>query len=316
MVRPIRLNRLAMPCHQAAANTSFVAQILGGPIRQCRATQVKLPEAFFERFSLLKNPTTKANWWLPDRLLLQNRIAAKAENSRQGASGDRLGPTSYILSNLSLIRATFTYGKKEKSNPESIRNFVPFGAAARARFPGPVAGDRAAASTAIFREDMAEFILGLRRDFVLDQLLYFVSLRNIDTAQETGSRAVESQPSEPSRAEDSDRRYVVSIESPDEAEKVPHGGCMLDMSAEATVGEDYHFFAGHGEGGNAKRMPVHHMWTTLGKEHCNKLMDGSQAFKPGGLYVLAKRRTREVQAELWKIRGMLSGFPRAEPRPC
>ncbi|KAK5660163.1 hypothetical protein OQA88_13632 [Cercophora sp. LCS_1] len=207
------------------------------------------------------------------------------------------GPTGYILARQDVLQQLVTkgspfYGKYKALMVRSAQGNTPFTKAYR---------------EAIWREDMASYILNQLRGRVVEEILYIADLM-----------------------EASNRKYLIKCDSWADIAKHNHRGCVLffsdvfattDANAATTANlkalEPQHLpLLSTMDIDNVRlgsKLPVHDMRRLLGQDYIYKLGEQASFFRNGGLFLLGRERTVTLQLELWKLQNYLShGDPGAE----
>ena len=111
--------------------------------------------------------------------------------------------------------------------------------------------------------------------------------------------------------EQQDRKYLIRCASWDEVQGHKHRGCLLVLDSAgaeiprlSTMGIEGARFGGE--------LVVHDLRRLLGVEGVEQLRAASGLFKEGGLSLLGRRRTLDLQLRFWKLQGFLA-FERSEP---
>ncbi|RYP08529.1 hypothetical protein DL764_001860 [Monosporascus ibericus] len=293
------------------------AKALATPLRQCSITHQRLPKFFLQDFNLIQHPETGAPWWVPRSLMrheshvaehpdkeeiseaIQKQEAAinaekdvtttPPENEEEGKAsvvadtdtskaGRPYGPSAYALARKDLFAAFKTEGSGFMNSHKRL-------------FGGSSSRYRIFGGRAVWREDMDTYILDLMRREVVDHLLYLSRL------------CVEQA-----------RYYIVRCYGWDDVQH-KHKGALLwfqnETEGEALPGPfatfDTHTRNLQGEN-NPVTVAVHNMPMLLGDEQAARLKSEARVFGEGSIFMLAGRRTADLQANLWRLQGYLADY--------
>jgi hypothetical protein len=197
----------------------------------------------------------------------------------QSDHGKPYGPSAYVLARQDLI-SSFT---KKRSGYETHPKRLFGGSSSRySKFAG----------RAIWREDMDTFILGRMRQDIVNDLLYLSRLCTEDS-----------------------RYYIVKCCGWDDV-RYKHKGAVLWFgnnsqsdaidSPEAQPGP----FATYdvSNDGATTSVAVHNIPMLLGTDDTAKIRQNAAALGTGSLFMLAGRRTTDVQLKLWRLQGYLADY--------
>ncbi|KAI1342207.1 hypothetical protein F5Y15DRAFT_334678 [Xylariaceae sp. FL0016] len=279
------------------------AQALGTPLRYCSATRTRQPKFFLQDFSLVSHPENNHPWWIPRSLIskeppaineenessIQEDIAKSVENVESTQSpGEPLeqtpspsqkanGPSAYVLANHDLI-ASFV-DRKSGFGSQPQRLFGP-NSSRYTKF----------AARAVWRQDMDRFILDLMRQDIVGDLLYMSKL-----------------------CEEEGRHYIVKCFGWDDVQHKIKGAVLWFGESGQSSGFDK---SGHQPGPfatfdieqerSSTSVVVHNMPMLLGPELATKVKLEATALRDGDFFMLARRRTSNLQLKLWKLQGYLS----------
>lgn len=298
---------------QFAANA--FAQALATPVRYESMTRVRLPSFFLQDFHLVTHPETGQPWWVPRSLALderkheknKNKRNAKEEGDASSSAGEAeggantkkpsplrqklLGPNAYaparkeILAAMSIDKSGFYQQWRFLFGPSSSQ-YKMFG------------------QKAVWRQDMDEFVLGLMRQHIEQDLLYLSRL-----CTEQG------------------RYFIAKCFGWDDVQ-YKHKGAVLWFGGDDENGSQQ---PADGEGGTAKTtekkesppgpfatfefsdkegvktaVAVHNMPMLLGEETAARVRKEAGALQDGAIFMLAGRRTTDLQLKLWKLQGYMS----------
>ncbi|RYP70664.1 hypothetical protein DL769_004910 [Monosporascus sp. CRB-8-3] len=274
----------------------------------------RLPKFFLQDFNLIQHPETGAPWWVPRSLMRheshvverldeegiseaiqkETEAAAGAEkdttptpeseegddasivaDTDSGKGGRPYGPSAYALARKDLFAAFKTEGSGFMNSHKRL-------------FGGSSSRYRIFGSRAVWREDMDTYILDLMQREVVDHLLYLARL-----CAEQG------------------RYYVVRCYGWDDVQH-KHKGALLWFQSETQGGTppgpfatlDTHTRNLHGEN-NPVTVAVHNMPMLLGDEQAARLKSEARVFGEGSIFMLAGRRTTDLQANLWRLQGLM-----------
>lgn len=221
--------------------------------------------------------------------------AAPTKPDSGGGGGKPYGPKAHILARRDLL-AAFTTPRSGFQKSE------------RSLFGGSSSRYRALSGKTVWREDMDAYVLGLMRNQAADHLLYLAGL-----------------------SRDQGRYYVVRCFGWADVE-FKHKGAVL-WFGEPGVGVDgggerEEAGSGRGPGAfatldtqtrnlqgelNPTTVPVHNMPALLGdalashvREAAGGVFDDDR--EHGAIFMLAGRRTTDLQASLWKLQGYLADY--------
>lgn len=289
---------------QFAANA--FAQALATPVRYESMTRVRLPSFFLQDFHLLTHPETGQPWWVPRSLGLdeskqeksKNKKDAKEEGAASSTAGEKpsslreklRGPNAYaparkdVLAAMCTDRSGFYQQWRFLFGPSSSQ-YKTFG------------------QKSVWRQDMDEFVLGLMRQHVEQDLLYLSRL-----CVEQG-------------------RYFLAKCFGWGDVQYKHKGAVLwfgdeDSSPQPADGEDRPTKTGGKESspgpfatfefvdkeGIKTAVAVHNMPMLLGEEAAARVRKEAGALQDGAIFMLAGRRTTNLQLKLWKLQGYLSDY--------
>ncbi|KAI0095948.1 hypothetical protein F4814DRAFT_435505 [Daldinia grandis] len=285
------------------------AKALAAKLRICSLTRTRLPSSLLQDFTLLAHPETGDPWFVPHSLLPDERPAGdeadaqgiaeamdevqleQAENEKDVASAttastsnDQLqGPAVYCLARQDLISAIavkgsgFDHGAKRMSGASS-------------RY-------KALTSKVVWRQDMDNCILDMMRQGIMDDILYLSRLC----------------------AEDK-RYYIVKCYGWNDVQ-YKHNGAILwfgepdeDVKAGQTHSQPGPFATFGVEKVDIQgetyttSVSVHNMPMLLGSEQANRIRKEAPSLKDGSIFMLAGRRTTNLQLKLWKLQGYLADY--------
>ncbi|KAH8652186.1 hypothetical protein BX600DRAFT_89482 [Xylariales sp. PMI_506] len=286
------------------------AQALATPMRFEVATKLRLPSFFLQDFKLVAHPETGEPWWLPMNLELaesSTREAAGqgdsssptlpdvsvqgmpgegadlAENTQQGAKVavppkkyKALGPAGHLLARQEFIKSvtvpqTFAYRMNSRLLGPSSSSYTNY------------------SRKAVWREDMDEFILEQMRQQVVQSILYFSDL--------CATR---------------ERYYIVKCFGWEDV-KFKQKGALLWFGGAGNDGAvpepgPFATFDVTVDDGSPMGLAVHNMPKLLGPNYARQLQDEAAVLKDGAIFMLAGRRTTDLQMKLWKLQGYIAEF--------
>ncbi|KAK0754913.1 hypothetical protein B0T18DRAFT_435149 [Schizothecium vesticola] len=272
------------------------AHALATPPRKCTATRTVLPNYFLHRFRLVAHPTTAEPWFVPQGLEPRQKKPPppppedtphpEAVETPEPAAPPtptkphkpRTGQSAYLLA------------RKDLHHELGTRTSPLYGAQRALLSQGTqgIKGVEAALKQAVWRDDMEVFLLAAMRRRAVEDLLFYAGL-----------------------VEQQGRKYLARCASWDEVQGHKHRGCLLVLDSGgaeipplSTIGIKGARFGGE--------LVVHDLRRLLGEEGMEQLRGTSGLFREGGLFLLGRRRTLDLQLALWKLQGFLA-FERSEP---
>ncbi|KAK8135917.1 hypothetical protein PG984_003857 [Apiospora sp. TS-2023a] len=277
---------------QFAANA--FAQALATPVRYESLTRIRLPSFFLQDFHLVTHPETGQPWWVPRSLALDGSKQEKSKNKKnakeEGAASSTAGETNGA--------------KKSSSSREKLRGPNAY-APARKDILAAMSTDKSGfymqwrflfgpsssqykifSQKAVWRQDMDEFVLGLMRQHVERDLLYLSRL-----CVEQG------------------RYFLAKCFGWDDVQ-FKHKGAVLWFGDETKEKESspgpFATFEFSDKEGVKTAVAVHNMPMLLGEETAARVRKEAGALQDGAIFMLAGRRTTDLQLKLWKLQGYLS----------
>lgn len=130
---------------------------------------------------------------------------------------------------------------------------------------------------------MESFLLATMRRRVVEDLLFYAGL-----------------------VEQQGRKYLVRCASWDEVKGLKHRGCLLVLDDTAGAGIPRLSTMGIEGARVGGELVVHDLRRVLGEEGVERLKGAGGVFKEGGLFLLGRRRTLDLQLSLWKLQGFLA----------
>ncbi|KAI1463410.1 uncharacterized protein F4812DRAFT_446843 [Daldinia caldariorum] len=305
------------------------AKALASNLRLCSITRTRVPRALLQDFTIVAHPETGAPWFIPRSLIpdddpaeegaeaegiAESMDAAEREEAKlEEAEKDRdvesappegpqqpapatanatatapsidesrlRGPGIYCLARRELIAALGTKGTGFEAAPKRM-------AGASQRY-------KSVAGRVVWRKDMDSVILDMMREKIVDDLLYLSRLCANDK-----------------------RYYIVKCYGWDDV-RYKYNGAIL------WFGEPHE----DAQSGRTRRGPgpfatfgvektdiqgttyvtsvaVHNMPMLLGSERAERLREEARALSDGSIFMLAGRRTTDLQLKLWKLQGYLA----------
>lgn len=249
-----------------------------------------------------KNEASQIAWQRPPLPITSTETdhdTADAATKPDSSGGKPYGPKAHILARRDLL-AAFTTPRSGFQKSE------------RSLFGGSSSRYRALSGKTVWREDMDAYVLGLMRNQAADHLLYLAGL-----------------------SRDQGRYYVVRCFGWADVE-FKHKGAVLWFGEPGVGvggdggggGEREEAGSGRGPGAfatldtqtrnlqgelNPTTVPVHNMPALLGdalvshiREAAGGIFDDDK--EHGAIFMLAGRRTTDLQASLWKLQGYLADY--------
>ncbi|KAJ2987816.1 hypothetical protein NUW58_g4301 [Xylaria curta] len=296
------------------------ARALATPLRWCAATHTRVPAFFLQDFNLLAHPETSQPWWVPRSLVWEepdeshedsaasNEFSANTQewcDERTTSEADRTessslqrtpsenepstaqskntkpyGPSAYVLARRDVISAfTWTSGSRLVQYNKRL-------------FGGSSSRYKSLAGTAVWREDMDCYILDRMRKGIVEDFIYLSRLCTEDS-----------------------RYYIVRCHGWDDVQ-YKHKGSVLWLGDNVTPGETASPeiqpgpFATYNicDGNVTTIVAVHNIPMLLGTKDTAKVRQQAKVFANGSLFMLAGRRTTDLQAKLWRLQGYLADY--------
>ncbi|KAK6951572.1 hypothetical protein Daesc_006094 [Daldinia eschscholtzii] len=299
------------------------AKALGSKLRMCSLTRTRLPRALLQGFTLVAHPETGAPWFVPQSEMsdedpadeetgaqdiaeamgkLQQENAENAENEKNAESApaapqtptstttvtstndDRSrGPSVYCLARRDLISAISTKGSGFDHAPK--------------RFAGASQRYKSLTGKVVWRKDMDSCILDMMRQGIADDILYLSAL-----------------------CAENKRYYIVKCYGWDDV-RYKYNGAILwfgepeeDATSGRTRGEPGPFATFGVEKTDIQgtryitSVAVHNMPMLLGSEQADRIRKEADTLNDGSIFMLAGRRTTDVQLKLWKLQCYLADY--------
>ncbi|KAI1493252.1 hypothetical protein F5X96DRAFT_666903 [Biscogniauxia mediterranea] len=294
------------------------AKALATSIRQCTATRVRLPKFFLQEFGLLSHPETEKPWWVPrslaptqppphlaqkehdnsDKLGVEEHSPSRDEGisppAKQPDKGDRLvyAPSAHILARKDLL-SSFNVKKSGFENHQK-------------KLYGPLSSPyKDLQRKAVWREDMADFMLGLMRDDICGFIRHLAKLSFY-----MGPKRIT-------------ERHIVPFTNWDTLRVSIQGAVLWFGENEEAVDsngprEPPGPFATYDvkTGAIQETILVHNMPLLLGSELAEKVRTESEGMKDHTMFYLAGVDTTRLQSKLWRLQEFLfSGYEKDAPQP-
>ncbi|KAK9796496.1 hypothetical protein SCARD494_04198 [Seiridium cardinale] len=274
------------------------AQALATPVRLDTVTKLRMPTFFLQDFSIISHPETNRPWWVPRSLALRQPPTATVErdevddtlDNRQEETGAEkskvLGPSAYILARRDLLKS---FAEERKGAKRARASQLDMGNSAYHRRLFALSGSRfrGVAGQAVWREDMDEFVLHQMRGQIVQDLIYLSGLCKTQS-----------------------RYYIVKCYGWDDI-KFKHKGAVLWFGSDVEEGTEPGPFATFDSvlsSGENMSLVVHNIPTLLGSELTKTVREDAAALKDGSIFMLAGRRTTDLQLRLWKLQGYMYDF--------
>lgn len=145
---------------------------------------------------------------------------------------------------------------------------------------------------AVWREDMDSLVLDIMRKQVVEELLCLAKL-----------------------CTDQGRKYISRLATWDDIKNHVHRGCVLWIGPGGPSGDHAAGWT-DAPGPNATidiegvkrdgKIPVHNLFSLLGREGVDQVLQGSPLFQEGSLVLLERERSVDVQLKLWKLQAYLA----------
>lgn len=321
---------------ETVISNPFAARALATHIRFDPVTRVRLPRFFLQDFDFITHPETGANWWAPRSLAL-NKSPEPTEIDKEEAEEE---PEEVYLTeeDLDTDPELETAQPKEDLNADpELKTAQPKVArsTAQPKLPavfGPSTyvmarqdilasfNDRKSGfakmnlrlmpttSTlykiltpkTVWRTDMDTFVLDQMRQQIVLDLLYLSRL-----------------------CVEQDRYYIVKCHGWDDVQYKNKGAVLwlepatsADGPSEKNAPGPFATFefvdeAPKGSGGAVLNpvkvtLAVHNLAMLLGAEYFERVKNEAAVFKDGSVFMLAGRRTTELQGRLWKLQGYIA----------
>ncbi|KAI2777967.1 hypothetical protein F4815DRAFT_447769 [Daldinia loculata] len=285
------------------------AKALATKLRMCSLTRTRLPSSLLQDFTFLAHPETGDPWFVPCSLIpdespagdeadVQGIAEAMSEVELEQAERDKdvasattastnnsqlQGPTVYCLARQDLISSIAVKG-------------TGFEHGAR-RMAGASPRYRSLTNKVVWRQDMDSCILDMMRQGIVDDIMYLSRL-----------------------CAEYWRHYIVKCYGWDDVQ-YKHNGAILwfgepdeDVKAGQTHSQPGPFATFgvqkidiQGETYTTS-VAVHNMHMLLGSKQANRIKKEAASLKDGSIFMLAGRRTTNLQLKLWKLQGYLADY--------
>ncbi|KAI1366566.1 hypothetical protein F5Y08DRAFT_300998 [Xylaria arbuscula] len=285
------------------------AMALATPIRQCTASKIRFPSFFLQDFNLISHPETGEPWWVPRSLVWDEHVEpqqidtvsdeqvnsptegegrtapeevhqATTPETTQTTSAKPYGPSAYVLARQDLISSFVVKKSAYEKHPKRL-------------FGGSSSQYTRFSHRAVWREDMDSVVLERLQQGIIKDLLYLSRLCSEDS-----------------------RHYIVKCHGWDDVQ-YKHEGAVLwfGVSPEhdgATTSEGQPGpFATYDitkANSTTTSVAVHNMRMLLGDAGAAEVKEKSAVLQDGFLFMLAGRRTTNLQLKLWKLQGYLASY--------
>lgn len=254
------------------------ARALATPLRYDAVTRSRLPSFFLADFKLLAHPEDGKAWWVPHGLLSSGAASSADKGGDAEKPGRLLGPTGYALARYEILEAFM--GRKAAGLGQMYKKLL-------GPSSSPYKHKSAAAS---WRPDMHDLVLDLMRRHVVDDLLYLSRL-----------------------CAEQKRHYITRCFGWGDV-KFKHKGSVLWFDEPVEDGNPAGEKPGHfatidvGDEVAMTTVAVHNVALLLGDEYAAKVRSEAAVFGEGSIFMLAGRRTVDVQMKLWKLQGFLADY--------
>ncbi|KAI1754654.1 hypothetical protein F4782DRAFT_493364 [Xylaria castorea] len=260
------------------------AQALATPVRRCPASQTRLPSFFLQDFNFIAHPETGQPWWVPRSLVYESDTpeidpSVGTSATVQAKAAKPYGPSVYVLARQDLLFALPKEGA-------GYKNFT------KRLFASNSSRYSKLAAKIVWRKDMDSFVLNRMRHGIIQELLYLSRLCNEDY-----------------------RHYVVKCHGWDDVQ-YKHQGSVMWFGDPAKPGDAAESGAQPGpfatyditNDGVSISVAVHNIPMLLGTEEAANVKKETAVLADGSLFMLAGRRTAELQRRLWKLQGYLADY--------
>jgi len=281
------------------------AQALASSTRQCMLTRARLPSYFLLDFGLQTHPETGAKWHLP-------RIAADAEADEQDEANEVPREEEHHIDEPAVVKST-----REKTATPSLPSRQLSGAhllsshqtmsymsslrPARYRTMIPVRWKEDSAITLgeiVWREDMADFVLGILRKRVVQDLKYLASRpgfvvackswRNVQRNTQVGAVLWVGEQAAGDESEDKSENIRMDADASTTHDK---------GEVQAPPKYAMYLYRGH-------HIPIYNLTTILGSAKVSSLRESNPAHYGRKIAVIKqKNSTLRLQLELWRLLG-------------
>ncbi|KAK6201838.1 hypothetical protein LQW54_009334 [Pestalotiopsis sp. IQ-011] len=232
----------------------------------------------------LNNPTTDAaegtDVGSVDSSGAQNPITSSGTSSSTATPSTSLGPSAYVLARRDVLASLHPNRRVKKGsrwgrstgNSDYRRILL---SPSNSKFK-PIGAE------AVWREDMDSFVLRQIREQIVQDLLYLSGM-----------------------CENQNRYYIVKCFGWDDI-KFKHKGAVLWFGHDKEEVEPGPFSTFDVSSETSKTtLVVHNMPRLLGQEFAEKVKTQAAALQDGSIFMLAGRRTTDLQLRLWKLQGYI-----------
>ena len=267
---------------------------LGTPIRQCTASKIRFPSFFLQDFNLITHHETGQPWWVPRSLVWDELVGsqqtdlASDEQVNTQAEGEKSTAPGEEVHQATTPKSSFVVKKSSyEKHPKRL-------------FGGSSSRYTRFSYEAVWREDMDSVVLERLQQGIIKDLLYLSRLCSEDK-----------------------RHYIVKCHGWDDVQ-YKHEGAVLWFGVSSEHGEAISTGAQPGPfatydftkaNSTTTSVAVHNMPMLLGNTAATEVKEKSSILGDGFLFMLAGRRTTELQLKLWKLQGYLYSYTDdTEPR--
>ncbi|KAK7911451.1 esterase-like protein [Apiospora marii] len=295
---------------QFAANA--FAQALATPVRYESMTRERVPSFFLQDFHLLTHPETGQPWWVPRSLALdeskqeknQNKKDAKEEGAASSMAGEPGGVQKKPASSREKLRGPNAYAPARKDVLAAMcTDRSGFYQQWRFLFGPSSSQYKTFGQKSVWRQDMDEFVLGLMRQHVERDLLYLsrlcVEQGRYFLAKCFGWGDVQYK----------HKGAVLWFGDEDGSQQPADGeGRTTKTEEKGSSPGPFATFEFADKEGVKTAVAVHNMPMLLGEETAARVRKEAGALQDGAIFMLAGRRTTDLQLKLWKLQGYLSDY--------
>ncbi|KAK4211021.1 hypothetical protein QBC37DRAFT_291223 [Rhypophila decipiens] len=257
---------------------NIYARALATPPRACATTRTVLPNFFLVKFKTVKDPEQDKNWFVPTEVSLTSDGLRVQE--------EMPGPGSLALCRQELFREFSVAGSKYHGADKT------FGKLRQTR------RQATGGKNPLWREDMDSYILTLLRGHITQCLVRFAGM--FETAG---------------------RKYISKSDSWEDIKQRTSIGCVLYLGPKLDQAEqDIHESASRPlppppgrlsimdlkDDKMETKVPIHDLQVLLGQENVARLRDRKALFRDGAIFVLAGKRTEDLQMQLWRLQGYMA----------
>ncbi|KAI1774401.1 hypothetical protein F4818DRAFT_442547 [Hypoxylon cercidicola] len=284
------------------------AKALATPVRMCAMSRARLPSFFLQDFNLIAHPETGAPWLIPPSLMSdkpsraqksETKGTARAVNeassdeTKEGVEdpkaaestkdGQLRGPAAHVLARQDLLSSFVIKWSGFDNAPKQITAMS--------------LKQKSLAGKVVWRKDMDTYILDLMRQAIVDDMLYLSRL-----CSEEG------------------RHYIVKCYGWGDVQHKHKGAVLWFGEPEEGAGSDqasnepgpFATFDIQKEDIQGETMTtsvaVHNVPMLLGSEQAERIRKEAAALKDGSIFMLAGRRTADLQMKLWKLQGYIADY--------